>query len=70
VPDVRAADLHRSYAGIRAQLVSEEGELVKDPLFVERDDAVHVLNGVSPGLTSSLPFGEHVAEKVAASHDG
>jgi L-2-hydroxyglutarate oxidase LhgO len=70
VPPVRAADLHESYAGIRAQLVSEDGELVKDPLFVEREDAVHVLNAVSPGLTSSLPFGEHIAETVAEKHDG
>lgn len=66
VPDVRAEDLRKSYAGIRAQLVSEDGDLVKEPLFVERDDAVHVLNAVSPGLTSSLPFGEHIAERLAA----
>ncbi|GAB7011546.1 L-2-hydroxyglutarate oxidase [Halorubrum trueperi] len=65
VPDVRSEDLRKSYAGIRAQLVSEDGELVKDPLFVERDDAVHILNAVSPGLTSSLPFGEHIAETLA-----
>jgi len=49
VPEVRAEDLQKSYAGIRAQLVSEDGELVKDPLFVEREDAVHILNAVSPG---------------------
>ncbi|OYR48228.1 L-2-hydroxyglutarate oxidase [Halorubrum sp. Ea8] len=66
VPDVRAEDLRKSYAGIRAQLVSADGELVKEPLFVEREDAVHVLNAVSPGLTSSLPFGEHIAERLAA----
>ncbi|MDS0300881.1 L-2-hydroxyglutarate oxidase [Halogeometricum sp. S1BR25-6] len=66
VPEVRGDDLTESYAGIRAQLVSDEGELVKDPLFVEREDAVHVLNAVSPGLTSSLPFGEHIAETLAA----
>ncbi|WP_347877790.1 L-2-hydroxyglutarate oxidase [Halobacterium sp. R2-5] len=65
VPGVRAADLQKSYAGIRAQLVSDDGELVKDPLFVEREDAVHILNAVSPGLTSSLPFGEHIAETLA-----
>lgn len=67
VPDIRSADLTQSYAGIRAQLVSADGDLVKDPLFVEREDAVHVLNAVSPGFTSSLPFGEHIAEMVAAS---
>ncbi|WP_135301966.1 L-2-hydroxyglutarate oxidase [Haloarcula amylovorans] len=66
VPDVRAEDLEKSYAGIRAQLVSDDGELVKDPLFVERENAVHILNAVSPGLTSSLPFGEHIAETLAA----
>jgi len=66
VPEVRAEDLRKSYAGIRAQLVSDDGELVKEPLFVEREDAVHVLNAVSPGLTSSLPFGEHIAERLAA----
>jgi len=65
VPEVRADDLQKSYAGIRAQLVSDDGELVKDPLFVEREDAVHILNAVSPGFTSSLPFGEHIAETLA-----
>ncbi|WP_435156624.1 L-2-hydroxyglutarate oxidase [Haladaptatus sp. DFWS20] len=64
VPDVRESDLHSSYAGIRAQLVSDDGELVKDPLFIDTDDAVHILNAVSPGLTSSLPFGEHIAETL------
>lgn len=69
VPDVRSEDLHKSYAGIRAQLVSDDGDLVKDPLFVEREDAVHILNAVSPGMTSSLPFGEHIAETIAEKHD-
>ncbi|MFC7203247.1 L-2-hydroxyglutarate oxidase [Haloferax namakaokahaiae] len=65
VPSVREADLRQSYAGIRAQLVSDDGELVKDPLTIETADAVHVLNAVSPGLTCSLPFGEHVAGLIA-----
>jgi L-2-hydroxyglutarate oxidase len=66
VPEVREADLHKSYAGIRAQLVTNDGELVKDPLFIETEDAVHILNAVSPGLTSSLPFGEEIAKKLEA----
>ncbi|MFB6081464.1 MAG: L-2-hydroxyglutarate oxidase [Halanaeroarchaeum sp.] len=65
VPDVRADDLVKSYAGIRAQIVSSDGELIKDPLFVEDDNAIHVLNAVSPGLTASLPFGDHLADRVA-----
>ena len=64
VPSVEADDLVKSYAGIRAQIVRNDGELVKDPLFVEEEDAIHVLNAVSPGLTASLPFGDHLAERI------
>jgi len=67
VPAVTEADLAPSYAGVRAQVVSRDGGLVKQPVFVEDDDrAVHVLNAVSPGLTCSLPFGDHLAERVEA----
>jgi L-2-hydroxyglutarate oxidase len=65
VPGVEAGDLVDSYAGNRAQMVTREGELVMDLVVRERDSVVHVLNAISPGLTCSLPFGEHVAERVA-----
>ena len=64
VPDIEAEDLRPSYAGIRAQVVSEDGELVKEAVFEVDDRAIHVLNAVSPGLTCSLPFGEHLADRV------
>ncbi len=64
VPEVRSADFRKSYAGIRAQLVTGDGLLVKDPVFEPGPDSLHVLNAVSPGLTSSLPFGDHLAERV------
>ena len=64
LPAVTAGDFVRSYAGIRAQVVSADGSLVKEPLFEHGPRSTHVLNAVSPGLTSSLPFGEHVAEAV------
>lgn len=66
VPELRPGDLVRSHSGIRAQLVSRRGELLDDMLLAEQGRAVHVLNAVSPGLTSCLPFGEHVAERVLA----
>lgn len=64
VPGARKDDFVRSYAGVRAQLVSDEGELVKDPMIRDGPRSLHVLNAVSPGLTCSLPFGEHVAERA------
>lgn len=69
VPSIRKADFARSYAGVRAQLVDEAGNLIKDPMFTGGPASLHVLNAVSPGLTSSLPFGEHVAETALESFE-
>jgi len=62
VPNLGAGDLVRSFAGNRAQVVNRAGELVDDIVVRESPRSVHVLNAVSPGLTCSLPFGEHLAE--------
>lgn len=64
VPEVTASDLVDSYAGIRAQVVSRDGALVRDPIIAEGSASIHVLNAVSPGLTASLPFGERLATTV------
>ena len=64
MPEIQGRDLVKSFAGIRAQVVSTDGELIKEPLFFESDDAIHVLNAISPGLTASLPFGERLADSV------
>lgn len=64
VPKAREQDFVESYAGVRAQLVSDDGQLVKDPMTKEGPRSLHVLNAVSPGLTCSLPYGEHVAERT------
>jgi L-2-hydroxyglutarate oxidase LhgO len=64
VPKVRDADFVKSYAGIRAQIVDADGNLIKNPLFEHGKQSTHVLNAVSPGLKSSLPFGEHIAAQV------
>ncbi|WP_372480341.1 L-2-hydroxyglutarate oxidase [Halomicrobium sp. HM KBTZ05] len=64
VPSVEPDDFEKSYAGIRAQILRDDGTLVKDPLFEHGPRSTHVLNAVSPGLTSSLPFGEHLSEAI------
>lgn len=62
LPELERADLVRSFAGNRAQVVSKDGRLVDDIVVRESRRTVHVLNAVSPGLTCSLPFGDHLAE--------
>ncbi|MFC4550034.1 MULTISPECIES: L-2-hydroxyglutarate oxidase [Halorussus] len=64
VPAVKSDDFRKSYAGIRAQIVRNDGTLIKDPLFKHGPRSTHVLNAVSPGLTSSLPFGDVLADAV------
>lgn len=70
VPSVKASDLRKGHAGIRAQLVSDDGTLIMDPRIESGARSTHVLNAVSPGLTTSLPFGEHVASRVLESLEG
>ena len=51
--------------GIRAQLVEKDtGKLLNDFIVESNLISTHILNAVSPGWTSCLPFGEHVAKKV------
>ncbi|WP_336037216.1 L-2-hydroxyglutarate oxidase [Halobacterium yunchengense] len=69
LPGVTERDFAKSYAGIRAQVVAADGRLVKEPLFEHGPRSTHVLNAVSPGLTSSLPFGDHLAERVLERFD-
>ena len=69
VPEVRAQDLWRPGAGVRAQAVGRDGRLVQDFSIVRTRSSVHVLNAPSPGATSSLAIGEHIAGVAAESFD-
>ena len=60
VPDVRAEDLTRGLAGVRAQALTPTGELADDFIIERGVRSVHVLNAPSPAATSSLAIGEYV----------
>jgi L-2-hydroxyglutarate oxidase len=71
VPDVRASDLERPVAGekrgagVRAQAMTPEGDLVLDFSLLAREHALHVMSAPSPGATASLAIGEAIARAVA-----
>ncbi|HEY5911220.1 MAG TPA: L-2-hydroxyglutarate oxidase [Verrucomicrobiae bacterium] len=65
VPDIRMEDLAPGGAGVRAQAMSPDGQLVQDFHFVTQERALHVLNAPSPGATAALAIGEEIAAQVA-----
>lgn len=67
LPALRASDVRPSRAGIRAQLVSKEGQLVEDLVLETTPRSLHILNAVSPALTCSLPFADYLAARVLQS---
>ena len=53
---------YRKPPGIRAQLVHlPTGKLEQDFVVTSKLNSIHVLNAVSPGWTSSMPFGRYIA---------
>jgi L-2-hydroxyglutarate oxidase len=51
--------------GIRAQLVNlETGKLEQDFIVRKYQNSTHVLNAVSPGWTSALPFGRWISDLI------
>jgi L-2-hydroxyglutarate oxidase len=65
VPDLRLEDLETGGAGVRAQAMSPDGQLVQDFSFVEGKKSLHVLNAPSPAATASLAIGEEIANRIA-----
>jgi len=65
VPEMEANDLEPAPSGIRAQMMTKDGTLMDDFLFVDGPRSVHVLNAPSPAATCSIEIGKAVAERVA-----
>jgi L-2-hydroxyglutarate oxidase len=64
MPELRAADLRRGPAGIRAQALGRDGRLVDDFVVHRTERAIHVRNAPSPAATSSLALAALIADEV------
>ena len=64
VPAIKASDLTRAPAGVRAQAVSRRGDLVDDFVVTKSDRIAIVRNAPSPAATSSLAIAEHLVRSV------
>ncbi|NCO11140.1 L-2-hydroxyglutarate oxidase [Candidatus Pacearchaeota archaeon] len=59
---INPEDVRPYRAGIRAQLVSRSGKLVNDFLIEMGEYSTNLLNGVSPGLTSSMALAKYITK--------
>jgi (S)-2-hydroxyglutarate dehydrogenase len=64
LPALHGGDVLRGPSGVRAQVMTRSGELVDDFLFAEGPRSLHVVNAPSPGATSSLAIGRHIADRA------
>jgi L-2-hydroxyglutarate oxidase len=64
VPEIAADDLVPAEAGVRAQAIMPNGDLVDDFLIVHHGRQVHVLNAPSPAATSSFEIASHIVSRL------
>lgn len=65
LPAVQSDHLHSAPAGVRAQAVGQDGQMIDDFLFKETDRVVHVVNAPSPAATASLVIGATIVSQLA-----
>lgn len=63
VPGITSEDIIPSRAGVRAQALDFEGNLVDDFKIVEGENSMHIINAPSPAATASLAIGRRIAER-------
>ena len=62
VPDLTMDDIKPGRAGVRAMLLSEDGDTRDDFRIEYKETSIHVLNAPSPAATASLAIGENIRE--------
>ncbi len=64
IPELQAADLQPSFAGIRAQAVGRDGALIDDFVFSGERRVVQLRNAPSPGATASLAIAAYCCDRL------
>jgi len=64
VPSIQKEDILPCAAGVRAQAVSPDGQMIDDFLIVRSHNAIHICNAPSPAATASLEIASHVVAMV------
>ena len=65
IPSLSMEDIKPARAGVRAQALDINGELVYDFKIEEKGNHFHVLNAPSPAATACLSIGEYICNTVS-----
>lgn len=68
VPAVQEEHLRPGGAGVRAQAMAEDGSLLQDFEYVQRENAFHLVNAPSPGATASLAIADWLIDRMDEVH--
>jgi len=65
IPEIESADLVPCKAGVRAQALLNDGNLVDDFLMIRGHNALHVCNAPSPAATASLEIARAIVAQIS-----
>ena len=64
IPSLESNDIRTGRAGVRALLLSQDGDTRDDFRIEYHGNSIHVLNAPSPAATASLAIGNYVSEEA------
>jgi L-2-hydroxyglutarate oxidase len=64
IPEITEDDLIPGGAGVRAQALDNNGNLIDDFRIIQTKNMIHVLNAPSPAATASLSIGDTISNMI------
>ncbi|MCM3767765.1 L-2-hydroxyglutarate oxidase [Neobacillus niacini] len=64
IPEIKKDDLIPAPAGVRAQALKYDGNMVDDFYIIEGKRSIHVCNAPSPAATASIEIGKEVVRRI------
>ncbi len=65
IPEITINDIVSCEAGVRAQALKDNGDLVDDFLIIQNKNSLHVCNAPSPAATASLEIGKYIVNQIS-----
>ncbi|MDA2168519.1 L-2-hydroxyglutarate oxidase [Bacillus pacificus] len=64
IPELTEKDIVPTHAGVRAQAILSNGNMVDDFCIIPGINSLHICNAPSPAATASIKIGEEIAKRV------